>query len=273
MKVPAFNAITNVDSASNAANPSITWVAPYDCLLTGSYANYYGSAGSTDVMPASTWTTVLGNSALYLNGEKIPFMILHSRYCEANTNVLTLLKGEWPKMVYCPKGTTVEWKNIFSSGKNQLRLHIVPLKEMWGGVKTLIRRIANATFKGGLRDATREENVARGGRQHIDGSLRSTSLVSNRIRSVHPRRRANYHTYKPYHSQCADIRNVHSEIPEVHVEDGRQNRREIFLIRPLFRCGTGEKYLGGNGPSGSGVRGIAVASGMNLRGLRLKEAA
>lgn len=60
-------------------------------------------------------------------------MILHSRYCEANTNVLTLLKGEWPKMVYCPKGTTVEWKNIFSSGKNQLRLHIVPLKEMWGG--------------------------------------------------------------------------------------------------------------------------------------------
>ena len=112
-----------------------------------------------------------------------------------------------------------------------------------------------------------------GGRQHIDGSLRSTSLASSRIRSVHRRRRANYHTYKPYHSQCADNGNVHSEIPEVHVGDGRQNRRGNFLIRPLFRCDKGEKLLGGNGPSGSGVRGIAVASGMNLRGLRLKEAA
>lgn len=136
-----------------------------------------------------------------------------------------------------------------------------------------IKQVFTRSRKEGVVKAWNENVAHRCSRQHTDGSLRSTSLASNRIRSVHRRRRANYHTYKPYHSQCADIRNVHSELPDVHVGDTRQNQRVLSLIRQLFRCGTGEKYLGGNGPSGSGVRGIAVASGMNLRGLRLKEAA
>lgn len=235
----------------------------------GGYISVEGSSSYTinsdslvKISPIKSSSSKVYVCLTYPNGEKVSFALKNA------------VGSPWPESFVVPAGTklSVEKPPIFF--RLDLNIYpLVPAKSVRGGVKTLIRRIANATFKGGLRDATREENVTRGCRQHVNGSLRSASLVSNRIRSVHHRRRANYHTYKPYHSQCADIRNVHSELPEVHVGDTRQNQRVLSLIRQLFRCGTGEKYLGGNGPSGSGVRGFAVASGMNLRGLRLKEAA
>ena len=241
--------------------------------LFGGDEMYVVKPGMTDpVLAGSTYSVftaeddlVLLSVSPYSGADTLTVTFPNGKTSYVSVAKATTVKLSWP----IPKGSTLR-SNMYQL--NFTYVPLVPAKSV-GGVKTLIRRIANATFKGGLRDATREENVARGGRQHIDGSLRSTSLVSNRIRNVHHRRRANYHTYKPYHSQCADIRNVHSELPEVHVGDTRQNQRVLSLIRPLFRCGKGEKLLGGNGPSGSGVRGFAVASGMNLRGLRLKEAA